>query len=186
MSELSTIADLGDVLCEIKAKGLVLVGLDGMDGAGKTAIAHEVAVLTGWRVIHLDDYLVPDQGTFVDNLRYGDIKLEIESTNAPVLVEGVCLLDVADKIGISIAAPIYVKRVNAHGFWADEGECEFAMPADQKISELEDQTKQLIGDEFDGLTDFRKEIIRYHARWNPSQIADRVFKRGELPNALTP
>lgn len=104
--------------------GLVLVGVDGWDGAGKTTLAGQIAKRIGGKVLSLDPYLEGHRGGYVPNLRVDEIQREVGSASGWLIAEGVCLLAAADRIGIRLQKLIYVKRMSPSGFWIDQDVCD--------------------------------------------------------------
>ncbi len=84
-----------------------LFAIDGYHGAGKTTLAHELASQLRIPLINLDDFLLPQKGSFLESLRDSELSTALHAR--PVLVEGVCLLAVAKYLGIKPDVHVYVQ-----------------------------------------------------------------------------
>ena len=71
-----------------------LIAIDGLPGAGKSTLASGLSAISKNRTFHLDDYLGRERIGFTDYLRYEDLRPAL--AQRPVIVEGVCMLDVLD------------------------------------------------------------------------------------------
>ena len=142
---------------------LPIIGIDGWMGVGKTTFAREIADLDSKRwAIDLDAFLIRNQGKFVGALQLPSLAAAIKSATAPIIVSGVCLLEVAKAIGLRLDSHIYIKRMNA-GIWADEG--------DAIGSDLE--TFKAAGF---APSDLSFEVHDYHAKFRPHEFANTVVE----------
>lgn len=172
-------------LAEEVARGIpvgqaVRIGIDGKDGSGKTTLAQRIAEQIKGEVVSLDEYVEKKKGGYVPYLRVKEIRATLSSKMGPLVVEGVCLLAAADRIGIKIDKLIYVKRVNSSHQWLDEEECGPKEPVEDLIERLEKNPgifPESEGSETLELPELVKEIVRYHAEYKPSKRADYIFHR---------
>ena len=159
-----------------------IVAVDGVDGSGKSTLARKLSALTDWKVLHLDDFLTKDQGTYVQHLDLELLNQRICDSIGTIIVEGVCLLAALEDAGQQASSHIYVKRLGQHGNWLDEDDSCFLCSADQKIAELSAQVAILEDEHYaargapTGLTEFRKEVIRYHAARRPFERAAHIYE----------
>ena len=114
--------DVNKLAAYIRDKGYCRIGVDGTNGAGKSTMAGTLARTLGVNHVNLDDYLVKKRGGFLDHLKYRDIKQKTSELGCFV-IDGVCLLNVLEKIETPVDCLVYVKRMR-HGLWADEDACE--------------------------------------------------------------
>ena len=168
-------------------KSALLIGIDGKDGIGKSTLAKELSRLINAKLISLDDFLVRNQDKYVDSLKIGEITDAIKSTTGIVIIEGVCLLAAVDRIDAKLNDLIYVKRTR-HGIWVDEDTCGSTKTADEVIADEERELAAFLeweagqeGKDLPTNTDIklsalREEIIRYHAKYKPSERASVVFE----------
>lgn len=84
--------------------------MDGYLGAGKTAVATRLSLQTGYACIHLDDYLNPKKGGFVENLDLSSIK-NASRGKRPLIIEGLCLLEVLGRLQINVDFLVYVTGI---------------------------------------------------------------------------
>ena len=80
----------------IRGSGASLIAIDGLPGAGKSSLAASLSALLTIRAVHLDDYLAHGCIGFTDYLGYEDLQRAL--LRRPVIVEGVCMLDVLDRL----------------------------------------------------------------------------------------
>jgi hypothetical protein len=159
----------------------VCIGLDGMDGVGKSTLAREMAKRLGGSVISLDDHLVKKQNGYILHIRCNELKAVILASRSPILIEGVCLLAVAHRCALDVDALIYVRRLSHNsGIWHDQELC----IAEKTVDELRQQEREMRNafsttEKSDSIADddmgLHGELIDYHAQWKPMQRADLVF-----------
>jgi len=89
-----------------------IISIDGQHGVGKTTLARELTRLLGMRVVHLDDFLSRGRGGFVAFLDLEAIATALASRS--VLVDGVCMLDVLERLGLRADATVYVRETSPH------------------------------------------------------------------------
>src|SRR5687768_2272620 len=75
-----------------------VIAIDGELGAGKSTLANEIAEKLAIPVVHIDFYLSPGKGCYVEALMVGSLERAILDAGLPVIIEGACLLDVLDKL----------------------------------------------------------------------------------------
>jgi len=146
----------------------MLLVLTGSWGAGKTALACELAELLGGIRVSLDSYAglsYTETEDYVANIMQhylvSDMR-KLKVTFPFVVVEGICLLEVLAALSESPDSIIYVKRISAMGLWHDG-------------YHLEDyETNQSIHENREGL---HKSEFEYHAKWHPHEHAHVVFER---------
>lgn len=157
------------------------IGVDGIDGVRKTSASAALAEALGVPLISLDNYLIKNQGGFVQFLRYDELDSALRRSDR-FIVEGVCLLQVLERAAVSVDALVYVKRYR-HDLWADERELDIApevvdefLARERKFAAM---LSSLSGDpaRADGndptLAD---EIVRYHATYRPRERAHHVYR----------
>jgi len=180
---------LASLLAAHAKAGARVFGLDGADGSGKSSTAKELHALLGWPVVHVDEFLSPDRGAYVPHLDAEAIAKQVRKSDTPTLVEGVCLLAVAARADFKLDVHVYIKRLSRFGRWADADECEYEGDPEAHITKLEAEYAPLLRVFAEpggaarepelGLTEFRKEVIRYHGLYRPANSADHVYCRAE-------
>lgn len=101
--EIDSITELPRALENNSAK---IIGVDGYLGAGKTTVTTKLSKQIGYGCVHLDDYLYPQKGDFVENLDLSSLKTA--TGERPLIIEGLCLLEVLERLQISADFLIYV------------------------------------------------------------------------------
>ena len=149
-------------ICELFPNTGIL-GIDGCTGVGKTTVGRLIATIRVpvWP-LDIDAFIAPKDGKLKEALQLHSLKLAIENATVPVVVSGVCLLEVLCLIGVRLDAHVYLKRLNA-GYWADEGE---ALSNDLQTYEAAGLEPSLL----------RNKIRDYHLEYRPHEVADLVLE----------
>lgn len=184
----TVVSDVEGLVAELLARKPCRIGVDGIDGVGKSETSAVVACKLGLPVIGLDDYVQKNRGGYVSYIDYSAVAERIaESYGANFVIEGVCLLEVMERLGVRLDCLIYIKRIGA-GLWADEDECEFPNGIEEAIRQSRRNTELML--EFEarqkgelytpGAADepgLGEEIMRYHAKHRPHAVADITLCR---------
>jgi hypothetical protein len=181
-------SDIGQLVDKVRTANASLIGIDGIDGSGKTTLSKKIADELGYIQIKLDDYVDRNCGTFVEHIRYDELRSSIHSTHAPIIIEGVCLLAVLEKLQRKADLFIYVRRISDYGSWRDEDKCDIIGDVDELILK-EKETHRMFceaearieGKNFDSnacdIPPLIEEIIRYHHGYAPHMRADIIYDR---------
>jgi hypothetical protein len=163
-----TVLDLQSAAARWDAEGVRVVAIDGVDGSGKSYLRAQLAAcIEGSTEVDLDDHLVRNQKKFVGALRLDDLAANLPRQGF-VLISGVCMRDVLQRIGLSADVHIYVKRMARWG-WADEDEVEG--PATVALTEAAGIAGRASA--------LAAEVIAYHQRFRPQDCADIIYERQE-------
>lgn len=149
-----------------------LIGIDGLDGCRKTTLAFELAGHTHYQVISLDKFLDTNKGAYVDHIDFDGLRRAAQRQNS--IVEGVCLLEVLERVGLKLDLAIYVQRYR-HGLWADEDWLGLDQNIEDYLEKLGIATELVSGEESERKEDLSTEIIRYHHEFHPHERADLTF-----------
>lgn len=168
---------LRTVLDNLSGKSKWLIGIDGNTGAGKTWIGERLETdLMDARLIDLDDYLEKRTGSFINALRYEDLRDAL--THAAdqfhvTIVAGVCLLEVLDRLDVTPDLLIYAMKVSSAGRRSDDHLYDDTISEAVALEDVRESWKAsgAIGPFLD------EELIRYHKRVRPQYRADIVFER---------
>ena len=137
-----------------------LIGIDGYHGAGKSTIARAVARRLSFACVHLDDFLNGKQGGFVDFIQYDDLESALQPR--PLVVEGVCLLEVLNRLRIIPDVVVYVQPVDR-------------MPSPSK------QTQAAVAFGRDNASSLLSlEVDQYHRTCRPVERADILYLNREI------
>ncbi len=149
------------------------IGIDGLDGCGKSTLASELAGHTHFDVICLDDFLDKSKGTYIKHIDIDRVRDAIRGRK--VIVEGVCLLQVLSKADLKLDLSIYVQRIR-NGLWADEDWLGLNQDVDEYLEKLRVDA-EAISEEDESVPeeDLSTEIIRYHHEYHPHEKADLTF-----------
>ena len=157
----------------------LLISVDGLGGTGKTTIARKIAEDCRGKLLSVDNYLIPNQGSYLPHIRYDDLKRDIEavrhSIDIPIVVEGLCVRGVLKRLGELPDVCIYVRRVDGSGNWTDEHYFSEDNDLDE-VFELFDRLETL-----PGIGDQDRETARYHIEEKPISTADFVYDRVRRP-----
>ena len=182
---------LDRIASDVRNRSARYIGIDGKDGSGKTTLAKEISKRLGIEAVCLDDYVDKEKGGYVDFLDIDVLRGALKAKGIPLIIEGVCLLAAAKRMGVKIDVHIYVKRMSAYGIWYDEEECDPSIPPTELVSKLEDDLRKFslveaaLGDcegtekEEVHLPELVKEMVYYHAEYRPAEVADYVYERVE-------
>ena len=161
----------------------VLVAVDGLPGSGKSTRSRELSAAVPAVHVEMDSYVARDQGNYVLHVRLPElaerVHLELESGNV-VLLDGVCCAAVLQHLKMQPDFRIYVASLNDRGEWY-EGE-----PFTSGLTEAEAiEKEEALVASFGGiLTEFQREILRYHFAFRPWELADVRYDHREACDAL--
>jgi hypothetical protein len=166
----------------------LVIGIDGIDGCGKTTLAKELNEALVIPFFSTDDYLNKQKGSYIEHIRYKQLLKAIERVNGSIIIEGVCLLCIAEQIKINISDLVYIKIMSPWKFWVDEEVCDPEDPVDQLIERLIKEANLIPPDIFGlkesnektkesltGLKPFVEQVIRYHSEYRPSRKAKYIY-----------
>lgn len=143
-----------------------LIVFDGRGGEGKTTLMREMAARLSCQGVDGDDFLIPDQGVFLDALRIDDLRNHIQTAfqSSPiVLLATVCARDVVDRMGLSNAVYVYVQ-------WASRERLEHTR--DNFDADIDAPSDDLLDDENLVL---HRAVEEYHSARNPRGLADVAY-----------
>jgi hypothetical protein len=99
----------------IESLGQGLILFDGRPSAGKSTLAKAMATRIRCGIVDGDDYIVLDQGRFVDVLKTDDLRERIAARLAEtplVLLSTVCAREVASKVDVRPASWVWIERTS--------------------------------------------------------------------------
>lgn len=91
-------SDYRDLLRDLQVHRPRIIGIDGQLGAGKTTLAKRIAADLRCPCIHLDAFLTPGQASFLPSLQYPRLAAALAGVTGTVIIEGICLLAVLDRL----------------------------------------------------------------------------------------
>lgn len=142
-----------------------ILWIDGFNGSGKSHLAKAIVVeMSGeCAILHVDDFLVEQQGVYFDAIRMNDLSEAIKSCPGPLIIEGVCLSKVREHLDVKHGISVYVRRVGSNGLWYEEDECQITSEDMIRV----DNNRLAI------------ELRQYHYDYQPFEKADYIFDRVE-------
>ncbi len=171
-------------------KSARLISIDGFDGVGKSTLTKPLGEELGFQSVNLDDFLEKNQNCYFEALRYSELRDSI-AEKPRLIVEGCLVQDVLSRLGVSPDYKIYVVRVRRMWAYPDEDwvDQRDVLIGDKCAEEIikgeEDSLKRWVekapveyggGDDFHGLDELQKELIRYHKSVLPHRTADLIVK----------
>jgi len=168
------------ILSRIALPSFCIIGIDGTDGSGKSALARQLAPRLKADVVELDSLVEKNRGTYVDFIDGAALSSAIstcKNDSTPLIVEGVCLLAALKRTATEPSFLIYVKRVSNCGCWYDDYYCE---PSENPSIATEDVKRMFapMDDEAPAEGDnLIFEIASYHQLYKPIEKADVFFER---------
>ena len=161
--------------------GASLVAIDGAPGSGKSTLARALARRLGIRAIHVDKFLRKRRGAYLTALRWEPLRQAIAASRTTRLIDGVCVLEVLDRIGQRTHELLYVQRMT-RGIWADAEELIPTSSLDEHLQSLRNERAELVkfmGHTPDSGPSLTEEVIRYHAKYKPHEKATIVYRRAD-------
>ena len=147
----------------LQSKKRSIIAIDGDAGTGKTNLSCYIGCKLIKNVINLDDFLIPKQDCFVGALLIDRLKQRINILKNPI-IEGVCVLEVLEKLGIIDYVLIYCKEISENiGNWSSAYRLDIDDEAD-----CQKQIQQHHGLDI--------EIIRYHYKYRPFEKANYIYQ----------
>lgn len=160
------------------------VTIDGFDGAGKSHLSLGLAIRLGLEILELDEVLARNRGCYVESIRYPDLARRIALATEPLVVEGVCVQKVLNRLQVRPLLAIYVRKIESDGSWPPNELVDPSRNPDDVIAERKELDRRMawvLGenpDPIEAMPDtLRHEIIRYHHEYQPHLTADYVFDR---------
>lgn len=171
-----------DLLSDIIEKKPHIVGIDGEVGVGKsTTIAPLLRKLLGGIVLSLDSYLEKDNGGYIGHLRYDALRqylLGLVQKSDPVIIEGIMLLDVLEKVGVNQDYLIYA----CSSMWLDDWTGEHGNYYHKTLEEIikfEEDNASIVSPKIQStkyqMQGARKEIYAYTYQQQPFFKANAIL-----------
>ncbi len=185
-----------EVVEQVTSKGFQLLSIDGKDGCGKSTLADFLSKDTGFIHINLDEdkYLKKNQGKYIDFIKYDilqDDLISLLKNDEIIIVDGICVLNIIDKINLNPEFKIYVKKLLSHDNWYDGRNFNYSISVNEIINEKEKTLKNFIKmesklegksyEKYKYQESICHEIIRYHHEYKPDLNAHVIYER--LQNA---
>ena len=181
-------SDISKIVTRMKTANLRIVGIDGVDGSGKSTLAEVLSQELDYIHLNVDDYLEENRGHFVKCVKYEAVQSQVDQAKKPVIIEGVCLLAVFQRLQRKPDMFIYVKRVSDDDRWRDKDDCDVTENIDKFMEKKKGDLQKFLwaeasieGRDFNAkdheFPSLDEEIIRYHHKFKPHKKADIIYKR---------
>ncbi len=102
--------------------GFYLIGIDGTSGVGKSCLTKQLSnIYQPYEIIDTDDEKYLNQNKGIDYTKY--VKFEniketvfkCQSNNIPVIINGICLLEIMVRLPFELDLSVYYKKMNPDG-----------------------------------------------------------------------
>lgn len=182
----------------VAEKNLHLVSIDGFSGSGKSYLSKVIVESNSYSYIDIDgDYLVANNGRYIDFIKYEKLKSDIFnfiSNEDKVVIDGICILKVLERIGFKPDIKIYVKGIH-NNQWRDGKHRDYATSVEDALFNIRVKNQQFENDAayIEGrepkLIDLLEEnmtheTMRYHYSYRPDITADLIYENKWLPIQL--
>ena len=156
-----------------------VIAIDGVLGVGKSTLSRRLAKRLGCSVVHLDKHLRKRRGTFFTALRIGQISRAMTQGSSISIIEGVCALQVLEKLNVSPTAIVYVKRMK-NGIWRDEEATIPTTSLSQHLEKLRNERNEIaqsLQETPASGPSLTEEVVTYHANYFPQLKATHEYLR---------
>ena len=171
MPELTSLEDLGLSLKDRPGR----IGIDGRNGTRKSTIADLLSQQMGIDSVHIDDFLIKEQGGYVEFVDYPKLTDTLQS-KPRAIVEGVCLIQVLERAKMRVDTLVYVKRYHL-GLWGDERELDVPLAEVEAFIRKEREFAAILsGEPEDEGPSMHDDIVRYHSAYQPHLRAQLVYR----------
>ena len=165
-------SDIDSLAAQILAacKEIRVIGIDGFCGSGKTFLARQLSPALKADLVSTDRHAVRQGGyrCYLDRLDLAALGNELDLTaqaDRQVILEGICLLEVIARLGISrnSVCSVYVKRLSRNsGIWHDGVDLDEFENSDFLLTSVPEPDLS---------------VLRYHTVFNPHRSADFEYRR---------
>ncbi|MCY4596261.1 MAG: hypothetical protein OXC19_15860 [Bryobacterales bacterium] len=173
---MKSFSDVDALEAQIRAtlNDIGVIGIDGFCGSGKTFLARQLSKALKADLISTDCHVVKQGGHwhYVDRLDLTALSNSLHQTagtDRKVILEGICLLEVITRLGVSTNSVrfVYVKRLSKNsGIWHDGFDLEDFENSDSAST---------------GIPEPHLSVFRYHRVFNPHRSADFEYQRIDHP-----
>jgi hypothetical protein len=103
------------------------VGVHGANCSGKSFLSRELAQLVGGTHVEIDNHLsTPRLGrTYLHQVKFDEVKNEIQKSTPPIILDCFILLDVLEKMNLNVDFTLFCERACGNVRFNPENEDEF-------------------------------------------------------------
>ena len=150
-----------------------IIGIDGLTASGKSWAAQQLSMSLGWPIVGCDGFVRYGKLFYPHVLDLPALNDTLDTSQRPLIVDGVMLRLVLQAIGIPATHNIYVRRRNLDGsLYSPEFFDSFSAP---DLLAAENELCRLVGIK-DNEPILARELISYHEAFRPFELADIVFE----------
>jgi hypothetical protein len=173
--------DINSVLQKIKETTPKIVGIDGIDGVGKTTLAKDIETLS-YKRISVDEYLNKKSGGYFEFLDFKRLKKELAS-NEKFVIEGVLLCKILNALNVKTNYLIYTTDNIWLDDWSEEYEGKYLTMSLEDIIRTEEEAVNRLNKAISPnskkykMQGLRREIYEYSFEYRPWLDADIIIKK---------
>lgn len=174
--------DQDKIFQEIMDKRPKFVGVDGIDGVGKTTFAKRFKKL-GYKSISIDTYLKKKSGGYFEFIDFNKLRKDLEKiSTGNFVIEGILLQKVLNKIGLSSDHSIYISDNVWIYDWLEDNQGKYYGLNLNKIIEISENEVNKLNKVLSPnakpykMEGFRREIYKYSYEYQPWNKADVVLE----------
>ncbi|OGM11144.1 hypothetical protein A2Z22_01005 [Candidatus Woesebacteria bacterium RBG_16_34_12] len=163
----------GDIVLDLKKLSPDIIGVDGIDGVGKTSFARNIRKL-GYEIISIDNYLKKKSGGYFHFLDFNKLKNDITKIrNESFVLEGILLRKILKKVNLKPNYYIYVTDGVWIYDWLEENQGRYYGLNLKEIIKISESETNLVNKRLNPafktykMKGLRKEIYSYSYRYQP-------------------
>lgn len=171
----------------------IIISIDGKNGSGKSLLALCLCCQNE-KFIYFDidtHYWHSKRLPYVENINYEMLERNIcnaISNNEVVVIDGVCLLAILEKISLKSTLSIYVKKTDDDGRWLDGIKFDYDLCPEEVLIEENQAFHRWAEMEGGDLgkyieSDLSLDVLRYHLKYKPDKKADIIYERTSIMGA---
>lgn len=179
---MNIIERIDDIFEAIKTSNPKIVGVDGIDGVGKTFLAKDIEKL-GYKRISLDDFLKRKSGGYFKFINFELLKKMVRQSSNRLVVEGILLQKILKELSLATNYSVYMTDSVWIYDWLEEYQGKYCgLTLNEIITNVEREVERLNRVlspdskmyKMDGL---RKEMYEYSYEYKPWERADVIFRK---------
>lgn len=147
-------------------KNKSVIAIDGDTGTGKSNLSYFIGSKLAIKVINFDDFVSPKQDCYVNAMNLGILRqlISLFYRIKPLVVEGVCLIEILEKLNIQYDILIYAREVSeTTGNWS----------ASYRLDIEDENILKRVLNECRGAD---VDIVKYHYKYRPFEKADYIYQ----------
>lgn len=141
-----------------------IISIDGFFGAAKNMVSAYLTEALSIPAVYVDDFL-PKDAVSLETFQLKEFSVVVAKLNQsyPIIVDGIMVQEILDRINVKADFLIYVKTVNHNGIWHDH------FKIDKLLRSSDDHATNRYNP-------FEEEVIQYHMRVRPHERAHIIVE----------